>query len=110
MNAKPPEMPTRAELYAQADAYLAALAAKDPSRLKWADQVLFSENNVRLMIGDGLWNTASGIRPDYDLKIADPVTGQVAWFGRPIQMQQEPADGIGGTAAVVEDLAEVGVA
>jgi hypothetical protein len=81
MNAKPPEMPTRADLYAQADAYLAALAAKDPSRLKWADQVAFSENNVRLMIGDGLWNTASGIRPDYDLKIADPVTGQVAWFG-----------------------------
>jgi len=70
----------RAALYAHAEAYLSALAARDPSRLPWADRVVFTENNVQLAIGDGTWNTASG-RRDYDLKLADPTTGQVAWFG-----------------------------
>ncbi len=81
MNAKPPEPLARAQLYAAVDGYLAALSARDPSRLRWAEEVRFSENNVHLVIGDGLWNTISAVRPGYDLKIADPVTGQVAWFG-----------------------------
>lgn len=81
MNSRPAEKLTREALYAHADAYLAALVARDPSRLPWADEVSFSENNVQLMIGDGLWNTVSGVRDSYDLKAADPVTGQVAWFG-----------------------------
>jgi hypothetical protein len=71
----------RAELYALAEAYLDALEAGDPTRLPWADDVLFSENNVRLEPGDGLWNTISARRRSYDLKAADPQTGQVAWFG-----------------------------
>ena len=72
---------TRAELYALAEAYLDALEAGDPARLPWADDALFSENNVRLAPGDGLWNTISARRRSYDLKAADPQTGQVAWFG-----------------------------
>jgi hypothetical protein len=72
---------TRAELYALAEAYLDALEAKDPSPLPWADGAVFTENNVRLEPGDGLWNTISARRRSYDLKAADPVTGQVAWFG-----------------------------
>jgi len=71
----------RAELYAQAEAYLDALEARDPARLAWADEALFTENNVRLEPGDGLWNTISARRRSYDLKVADPETGQVAWFG-----------------------------
>ena len=81
MNSRPPEQLSRAELYAHADAYLAALGARDPSRLAWADHVRFTENNVQLMVGDGAWSTVSGVQGGYDLKIADPVTGQVAWFG-----------------------------
>lgn len=81
MNSRPPETISRDALYAHAEAYLDALEAKDPSRLKWAEHVVFTENNVQLMIGDGLWNTISARRRHYDLKIADPVTGQVAWFG-----------------------------
>lgn len=73
--------PTREELYAQADAYLAALAAQDSARLPWADDAVFTENNVRLAIGDGHWNTVSAVRGYYDLKTADPRTGQVSWFG-----------------------------
>jgi hypothetical protein len=72
---------TRAELYALAEAYLEALEARDPSRLRWADDAVFTENNVRLEPGDGLWNTISARRRTYDLKAADPETGQVAWFG-----------------------------
>ncbi len=71
----------RTELYALAEAYLDALEAQDPSRLAWADGAVFTENNVRLQPGDGLWNTISARRRSYDLKAADPQTGQVAWFG-----------------------------
>lgn len=72
---------TREELYSHAEAYLDALEAKEPSRLAWADDARFSENNVALGIGDGLWNTISARRRSYDLKAADPLTGQVSWFG-----------------------------
>lgn len=72
---------TRAELYARADAYLDALVAKDPARLALADGAIFTENNVQLKIGDGVWNTISARRPGYDLKCADVATGQVSWFG-----------------------------
>ena len=72
---------TRDELYAHAEAYLDALEAKDPARLPWADDAVFTENNVRLEIDDGLWNTISARRSSYDLKAADPAAGQVSWFG-----------------------------
>ena len=71
----------RSELYAAAEAYLDALEAHDPARLAWADDAVFSENNVRLAVGDGLWNTISARRRSYDLKTADPQSGQVSWFG-----------------------------
>ena len=72
---------TRAELYALAEAYLDALEAHDPGRLPWAEGAVFTENNVRLAPGDGLWATISARRRTYDLKVADPATGQVGWFG-----------------------------
>ncbi len=72
---------TREELYALAEAYLDALEAKDPARLPWAEDAVFTENNVRLEPGDGLWQTISARRRSYDLKAADPETDQVAWFG-----------------------------
>lgn len=72
---------SRAQLYAQAEAYLDALVARDPSRLSFADDPIFSENNVQLQIGDGLWNTISARRNTYDLKAADLQKSQVSWFG-----------------------------
>lgn len=80
MNSNPAADCDRACLYAHANAYLAALVKKDPSRLPWADHVVFTDNNVQIEIGDGTWNTVDGKR-GYDLKFADPSAGQVSWFG-----------------------------
>jgi hypothetical protein len=67
-------------LYGFVDAYVDALLAKDPSRVSWAKTVKFTENNVALKIGDGLWGTISG-RTAYDLRAADPANGQAVFFG-----------------------------
>jgi hypothetical protein len=67
-------------LFGHVDAYLAALVAKDPSKASWADEVKFTENNVPLAIGDGLWGTITGMG-DYDLRVADVAAGQVGFFG-----------------------------
>jgi hypothetical protein len=75
-----PGRATRAELYAALDAYLAALKSHDPSRVAWADQVRNTENNVALMVGDGLWQTLTQLG-SYDLRFADPQLGQVGFFG-----------------------------
>jgi hypothetical protein len=70
----------RACLYKFLDQYLAALQDKDPGRLPWARTARTSENNVELMIGDGLWGTITKLG-DYKLRFADPSTGQVGYFG-----------------------------
>jgi hypothetical protein len=67
-------------LYGLVDQYLAALVAREPARLPWAKNVKFTENNVELQIGDGLWGTITGKGTD-DLRAADPENGQVAYFG-----------------------------
>ena len=72
-------MATRAELYAALDGVLAALDARDPARVAWSADLLYTENNVALAPGDGLWNTLTARGP-YDLRFADPERGQVALF------------------------------
>jgi hypothetical protein len=67
-------------LYGFVDQYLAALVAKDPRRLPWAPHVKFTENNVELQIGWGLWGTISALGAE-DLRAADPETGQAAYYG-----------------------------
>jgi hypothetical protein len=75
-----PARATRAELYAALDGYLAALKVHDPSRVPWAEHVRNTENNVALMVGDGLWQTLTQLGT-YDLRFADPQLGQVGFFG-----------------------------
>jgi hypothetical protein len=72
---------TRAELYAAAETYLSALVAHDVAALKLAPGAVFTENNVQIRLGDGLWNTITAQRDYYDLKCADLTTGQVSWIG-----------------------------
>lgn len=57
--------------------YLQALVAQDVSRIKVADDVVFSENNQILELGDGSWKTFTG-SGSYRHYFADPQTQQVA--------------------------------
>ena len=50
----------RACLTGMADAYFAALGARDPSRAPMAPTVRFTEQTQALKVGEGLWKTASG--------------------------------------------------
>ena len=74
------ELPTRHSLYILLDTYLAALKAKDPARVPWAPGAIYTENNVTLKAGDGLWGTVTALG-DYDLRFADPQTGSAAFYG-----------------------------
>jgi hypothetical protein len=61
--------------------YVAALAAKDPSRAPFAADIRFTENSMAMPIGEGLWATVSAVDPAAGMIPADPLTGNVAWFG-----------------------------
>ena len=69
----------RACLYGFADRYMAALIAKDPTRLPLTTGVRFSENMVMMPLGEGAWNTADAIGPHFEF--ADIPHGQVGWMG-----------------------------
>lgn len=61
--------------------YIAALVDHDPSSARLSPDVLFSENNVLMPVGnDGLWGTISGVH-DGEMVVADEETGNAAWFG-----------------------------
>ncbi len=56
------------------DRYFEALSARNPAALTWAPHARFSENNVMLPIGDGLWQTVTGPAKGV-LKFTDPQAG-----------------------------------
>ena len=62
------------------DAYLTALAARDPSRAPVATEYRATEDAVEMRLGDGLWKTATGIG-SYRIDLADPVSGNVGYIG-----------------------------
>ncbi len=62
--------------------YLTATLRHDPSLAPFAPCVKFTENNVALSIGDGLWSTITAEGPsDTELMFADPLAGEVGFFG-----------------------------
>jgi hypothetical protein len=63
-----------------ADRYMAALVEKSYADLPWAERVRFSENDVGLMVGDGVWGTVTKI-DEAPFTLADPATGNVLWIG-----------------------------
>jgi hypothetical protein len=78
-NAVPPKC-DRACLVEFMNKYLSALVGHDASRVPWADKVEYTENNAKLVIGDGSWAVVSG-KEDNDLIVADPLTEQAGYFG-----------------------------
>src|SRR5437764_12290690 len=62
------------------DQYLAALVAHDPKRLPLSKDVMYTENDQVIEIGDGSWKTIEG-RGNYTHIFADPEFGQVAYMG-----------------------------
>src|SRR5580658_2136275 len=60
--------------------YLSALVAHDPKRLPLSADVMYTENDQQLDVGDGFWKTAEGLG-NYKHIFADPEGGQVAFMG-----------------------------
>jgi hypothetical protein len=70
----------RACLEGLIDQYLAAVVAHDPKRLPLSEDVMYTENNQVLKVGDGFWKTAGGVG-NYKHVFADPEFGQVGFMG-----------------------------
>jgi hypothetical protein len=77
----------RACLIGHLQAHMKALAARDPSTLRLARDVRYAENNVFVPVGDGLWDTVTGVDA-VGLEAADPSTGNAAWFGSVVENGQ----------------------
>jgi len=61
------------------DQYMAAVAAHDPSKLPTTADVRYTENNVEMPLGEGLWQTSNGWG-SYKVFVDDPQTGQVGFL------------------------------
>jgi hypothetical protein len=61
--------------------YLNALTKHDVASLPVTRNVKYTENGVRITMGDGLWQTASAM-PTYRLDLIDEEAGQVGLLGR----------------------------
>src|SRR3984885_11874757 len=70
----------RACLQAVADTYLKAVAAPDPKLLLLDDHGRFTEDGQELQLGDGFWNTASGVGAAQQF-YPDPQTQQITYIG-----------------------------
>lgn len=79
----------RACLIGHVEGHMKALAARDPSQIQLAADVRFTENNVFIPVGEGLWDTVTGVDAT-GLTAADPLTGNAAWFGS-VKENGEPA-------------------
>ena len=70
----------RACLNGFVDQYMAAVAAHDPSKLPHSANVRYTENNVEMKLGEGLWQTSDGWG-SYKVYTDDPESGQVGFLG-----------------------------
>jgi hypothetical protein len=67
-------------LQAAADSYLKAVVAHDPKLLTLDEHVRSTEDGQELQLGDGFWNTASGIGAAQQF-YPDPQTQQITYIG-----------------------------
>jgi hypothetical protein len=67
-------------LRAAGDRFMTALAGRRPQDIAWAEVVGYTENGVRMAVGDGLWASIRR-KSDEALVVADPVLGSYTWYG-----------------------------
>lgn len=84
---------SRAALVSAVDAYLDAVAARDPSRTPLSPHVRFTENGQLLQIGDGFWSTCNR-RGIYSHIVADPTTCQAGFIGVMVENDVEVIFGL----------------
>jgi hypothetical protein len=84
----------RACLEGFVDRYLDAVIENNPAAVPLSDNVRFTENGQRLLIGDGLWNTMKS-KGDYRVFVADIPAGQVGFFGTIEEDHRDPQLGNG---------------
>jgi len=82
----------RACLEGIAETYLAALVAKEPTKLPLGRGVKYTENGQRLQFGDGFWNSVAG-RGKYTLHVADVSAGQIVTFATMRETRQPEGRG-----------------
>jgi len=70
----------RACLEESANRYLEAMVAHDASKAPFSEDIVFTENTVKLPLTEGLWFTSSGWG-DFHITICDLKASQVAWVG-----------------------------
>ena len=80
----------RACLEGFVERYFDAVAANDPAQIPLADDVIFTEDGQRLLIGDGLWNTMKS-KGSYRLFTTDVPAGQVAVLATINEDHRDPA-------------------
>ena len=89
--------------------YLQALVKHDAASLPTTRNVKYTENGVRLSLGDGLWQTASAM-PTYRLDVIDEEAGQVGLLGPHQRERQQqlvrraPEGGAGPQVSEIEML------
>jgi hypothetical protein len=64
--------------------YMDALRAKSPGAAPMAENAVFTENNVIIPHGKGVWGTVEKV-DKVGLELADPQTQNAAWFGSIIE-------------------------
>jgi hypothetical protein len=78
--AVPVRLDNRAALIGLVEKFLDALIRCCPCELPLAAEVTYTENGVRVPLGDGLWKSVSG-RGTFQLHLADPESGQAGFVG-----------------------------
>lgn len=81
------------------DRYLDAVIDNEPSAVPLAENVRFTENGQKLMIGDGLWNTMKA-KGHYRLFVSDVPAGQAAFVGTIVEDHRDPSLGNGALIAL----------
>jgi hypothetical protein len=71
----------RAGLIAMLNQFLESLPKHSAADLPLAPQVKITEQAARIPAGDGLWLSATSGPTEFDIRLADPVSGQAGFFG-----------------------------